>query len=92
MNTKTDKIYESKAFKCAVKCIIVTMWAISGLAGFIMIPGTNMHSQWAYGVLFAFGLIPLIPIIAQKVFWILYNNIPAFKNHVDLHYGDPNTN
>jgi len=92
MTGKIDKIFESKAFKCAVKYMVVTMWAISGLAGFNLIPATTPQAQWSYGMLFGLGLIPMSSIIAEKLFWILYNNISYFRNHVNTHWGCPNTN
>jgi len=83
-----NKIFESKTFLDSVKYIIFGIWLVSGVAGFYMIPGTNLSSQWAYGALFGMGLFQGCTFIVTKLFWVLYNNISAFRSYVDKHYGD----
>jgi len=89
MKTKLYKIVESKIFADSIKSIIFVMWLFSGIAGFYIIPGSNLTSQWGYGALFGLGLPTGASYIADKLFWLLYNNISAFRNHVDSHWGTP---
>jgi len=83
-----NKIFESKAFEQMINVVLLGMWTISGIAGFYIIPGTTLQSQWVYGVLFGLFLLNVTTTIATKSFWVLYNNISAFRSYVDKHYGD----
>jgi len=88
MTTKLDKMFESKTFEQTVNVVLLGMWTISGIAGFYIIPGTTQHLQWVYGVVFGLFLLKVTTAIVTKSFWMLYNNISAFRSYVDKHYGD----
>jgi len=87
--SKMDEFFESKTFKQIVHIIMFIMWAICGVAGIYTIPGTNFKSQWAYGFLFGLGILAGGEFMATKLFWILYNNIPAFRKHIQTYAGNP---
>jgi len=83
-----NKIFESKTFEQIVNVVLLGIWAISGIAGFYTIPGATPQGQWSFGVLFGVGYIKVSTCIVTKLFWVLYNNISAFRSYVDKHYGD----
>jgi len=86
--SKIDKFFESKTFKQIVQITMLILWAICGVAGFYIIPGTDLKSQWAYGFLFGVGFLVGSKLIATKLFWLLYNNIHSFRKHVQTHWGN----